>query len=265
MRLKNKVALVIGAGSIGEGWGIGKACAVQFAQQGAKVICFDRNLAAADETVNYVVENGGEAIAISGDATQSADVNDAVSMAQTHFGALDLLLNNVGTIFMGGVVELAEENWDKIFDINLKSCFLAMKHAIPIMTENGGGAIVNMSSISSIRYLSTPYAGYYTTKGALNHLTRVTAAQYAEKQIRVNAILPGLIDTPMARDSAIRNRGIQPEAIDDAWQEKASRVPLGRMGTAWDIANAAVFLGSDEASFITGQCLTVDGGQTLLA
>lgn len=263
MRLQGKSALVIGAGSIGPGWGNGKACAAQFAREGASVMCFDRDAAAAEETAALIRDEGGQAMALAGDATVSADLKAAVDACTDHFGGLDLLLNNVGIIAMGGVVELPEEDWDRIFDVNLKSCYLAMKHAIPVMAAGGGGSIINISSISSLRYLNTPYVGYYTSKGAMNHMTRVTAAQYAPQQVRVNAVLPGLMDTPMARDSAIRNRGVKPEEIDKAWQEKASRVPLGRMGDAWDIAHAATFLASDQANFITGQCLVVDGGQTL--
>ena len=263
MRLEGKAALVIGAGSIGEGWGNGKACAVQFAREGARVACFDKNATAAEETAALIRSEGGQALALAGDATRSSDLKAAVEACVTHWGRLDILLNNVGIIAMGGVVELPEDDWDRIFEVNLKSCYLAMKHAIPVMAQGGGGAIVNISSVSSIRYLNTPYVGYYTTKAAMNHMTRVTAAQYAPQQVRVNAILPGMIDTPMARDSAIRNRGIAPEDIDKAWVAKAARVPLGRMGDAFDIAHAASFLASPQAGFITGECLVVDGGQTL--
>jgi NAD(P)-dependent dehydrogenase (short-subunit alcohol dehydrogenase family) len=264
MKLQDKIALVIGAGSVGEGWGNGKACAVDFARNGAAVVCFDLNGDAAKATADFILAEGGKAIAVQGDATKSADLEAAVKLAVDTFGGLHVLLNNVGVIFMGGVVELPEENWDKIFDINLKSCYLSMKHAIPVMAANGGGSIINISSISSLRYLNTPYVGYYTSKGAMNHMTRVTAAQYAPQQVRVNAILPGLMDTPMARESAIKNRGIKPEDIDKAWEEKASRVPIGRMGHAWDIAHAATFLACEDSSFITGQCIAIDGGQTLL-
>ncbi|WP_417210537.1 SDR family NAD(P)-dependent oxidoreductase [Antarctobacter sp.] len=263
MRLKDKSALVIGAGSVGEGWGNGKACAVQYAREGASVVCFDLNGKAAEETAAFIRDEGGQAVAVDGDATSSDALKGAVETCLERFGSIDILLNNVGVVFMGNVVTLSEENWDRIFDINLKSCYLAMKHAIPHMEQQGGGSIVNISSISSLRYLNTSYVGYYTTKGALNHMTRVTAAEFAPKQVRVNAILPGLMDTPMARESAMRNRGIAPDAIGDAWKEKASRIPMGRMGTGWDIAHAAVFLASGESSFITGQCLVVDGGQTL--
>lgn len=265
MRLAGKSALVFGAGSVGPGWGNGKACAVQFARDGAAVGCFDVNPAAAEETAALIRAEGGRAFALSGDASRSADVKAAVEACVAAQGGLDVVLNNVGIIRMGGVVDLPEEDWDRLFEVNLKSCYLAMKHAIPVMAQGGGGAIVNISSISSLRYLNTPYVGYYTSKAAMNHMTLVTAAQYAPQKVRVNAILPGVIDTPMARDSAIRNRGIRPEDIDKAWEAKASRVPLGRMGTAWDIAHAAAFLASSDSSFITGQCLVVDGGQTLCA
>jgi len=263
MKLQGKAALVIGAGSVGEGWGNGKACAVQFARDGASVVCFDLNPGAAEETAAMIREEGGQAVSVSGDATVSQDLLNAVELCERSYGRLDVLLNNVGTIFMGGVVELPEEQWGKIYDINVKSAFLAMKHAIPAMARNGGGAIVNISSISSERFLGTPYAGYYSSKAALNHLTRVTAAQYGPQQVRVNAILPGVMDTPMARDSAVKNRGLKPEQIDALWEEKAAKVPLGRMGSGWDVAYAAAFLASDQAGFITGQCLTIDGGQTL--
>ena len=265
MRLKDKTALVIGAGSIGEGWGNGKASAVQFAREGAAVVCFDLNRDAAEETAAFIQGEGGTALALSGDATSSQALKSAVETCRASYGGLDILMNNVGTIFMGGVVELPEEDWDRIFDINLKSCYLAMKHAIPVMADAGGGAIVNISSMSSLRYLNTAYVGYYTTKAAMNHMTRVTAAQYGPQQVRVNAILPGVMDTPMARDAAIRNRGLRPDQIDDFWKEKAKKVPLGRMGDGWDVAHAATFLASDEAGFITGHCLVVDGGQTLCA
>lgn len=263
MRLNQKTALVIGAGSIGEGWGNGKASAVQFAREGASVACFDLNAEAAEETAALIRGEGGKAVALAGDATRSRDVKAAVDATTQEFGRLDILMNNVGTIFMGGVVELPEADWDRIFEINLKSCYLAMKHAIPVMAGQGGGAIVNVSSISSLRYLGTPYAGYYTTKAAMNHLTEVTAAQYGPDNVRVNAVVPGVMDTPMARDSAIRKRGLSPDQIAAFWKEKAAKVPLRRMGDAWDIAHAAAFLASDQAQYITGQCLVVDGGQTL--
>lgn len=262
-RLKEKVALVMGAGSAGPGWGNGKACAVQFAREGARVVCFDLQRDAAEETAQIIRAEGGQALAVAGNAAQSDDVKAAVTACLETFGRLDVLHNNVGIVVNGGVVELAEEDWDRVFDVNLKSCYLAMKYAIPPMLDQGGGAIVNVSSISSLRYLGTPYVSYYTSKAAMNHMTRVTAAQYAARQVRVNAILPGLMDTPMAKLSALKNHGIKPEDMDEAWRKRVARIPMGWMGDAWDVAKAAVFLASEESRFITGVCLTVDGGMTL--
>lgn len=262
-RLKDKVALVMGAGSAGEGWGNGKACAVQFAREGAQVVCFDLQPGAAEETAEIIRGEGGQAVAVTGDAARSEDVRAAVEAAVTSYGRLDVLHNNIGIVINGGVVELPEEDWDRVMNVNLKSCYLAMKHAIPPMLDQGGGAIVNVSSISSLRYLGAPYVSYYTTKAGMNHMTRVTAAQYAAQQIRVNAILPGLMDTPMAKLSALKNHKVRPEDLDEAWKKRVARIPMGWMGDAWDVAKAAVFLASEESRFITGVCLTVDGGMTL--
>lgn len=262
-RLRDKTALVIGAGSVGEGWSNGKATAVQFAREGARVVCFDRNAEAAHEVAQIIRDEGGEVMAIPGDATNSADIASAVEACTQRFGGIDVLHNNVGIVVNGGVVEMDEDEWDRVFAVNLKSAYLAMKHVIPHMAGRGGGAIVNVSSVSSIRHLGAPYASYYTSKAGLNHLTRVTAVEYAPQNIRVNAVLPGLMDTPMAARSAVANHGVAPEKLEEAWAKKAARVPMGFMGDAWDVAKAAAFLASDDARYITGVCLTVDGGLTL--
>jgi NAD(P)-dependent dehydrogenase (short-subunit alcohol dehydrogenase family) len=262
-RLTGKTAMVIGAGSIGPGWGNGKASAVLFAREGANVVCVDRSDKAAAETVEIIRGEGGIAQPVTADASNSAQVKAAVELAMERFGRIDVLQNNVGITEIGGVVELPEETWDHVFDVNLKSMFLSMKHVIPIMVEQGGGSIINISSISSIRYLDTPYVSYYTTKAAVNHMTRVTAGEYASRQVRVNAVLPGFMDTPMAVDSAKRFRGLTEENKDAAWRAKAARVPMGWMGDGWDIANAALFFASDESRFVTGAQLVVDGGTTL--
>jgi len=262
-RLSDKAALVIGAGSIAPGWSNGKATAVQLAREGAKVACFDRNSEAAEEVAAIIREEGGDAFAIGGDATSSADLASAVASTVAAFGKLDVLHNNVGIVVAGGVVDLPEDEWDRVFAVNLKSCYLAMKHAIPHMVSAGGGAIVNVSSISSIRFLGPIYPAYYSSKAALNHLTRVTAMEFAAQQVRVNAVLPGLMNTPMAVLSAVENRGVAPDKMDEEWKKKAERIPLGWMGDAWDVAKAAAFLASDDARFITGVSLVVDGGLTL--
>lgn len=262
-RSTGKIALVTGAGTAEGGWGNGKACAAELARDGAHVVCLDVRAELAEEAADAIRAEGGTAVAVAGDVTRSADVQAAVELAVKTFGGLDILVNNVGVVVPGGVVELSEEDWQRAFDVNLKSCFLTMKHAIPEMLKRGRGSIVNISSISSLWYLGKTYVSYYTTKAAMNHMTRVTAAEYARRQIRVNAVLPGLMDTPMARASAVRNHGARPDEMDALWKKRAERIPMGWMGDAFDVARAVAFLASDEARFITGQALVVDGGMTL--
>src|SRR5829696_2435317 len=173
-RLAGKTALVIGAGSVGPGWGNGKATAVLFARAGARVFCVDVNEDAARETAEIIRGEGGEAEAWRADASRAADVERAVQACLERYGRIDVLDNNVGTVEVGGVVELAEEAWDRVFAVNLKSCYLAMKHVIPVMERQGGGAIVNISSIASLRFLGVAYASYAASKAAMNHLTRTT-------------------------------------------------------------------------------------------
>jgi NAD(P)-dependent dehydrogenase (short-subunit alcohol dehydrogenase family) len=262
-KLEGKVALVIGAGTVGGGWGNGKACAAQFARDGAKVVCADLSADLAEDAAKALRDEGHDASAIAANATVSNEVKAAVDLAVSRYGRLDVLLNNVGIVVRGGVVDLPEEDWDRAFDVNLKSAFLSMKHAIPAMVETGGGSIVNISSISSLKYLAKPYVAYYSTKAAMNHMTRVTAAEWAAKQVRVNAVVPGLMDTPMARQSAEKNWGATPEKMTEYWEKRLAQVPMGWLGDAFDIARAASFLASDEARWITGQSLVVDGGTTL--
>jgi NAD(P)-dependent dehydrogenase (short-subunit alcohol dehydrogenase family) len=262
-RLAGKTALVVGAGSVGPGWGNGKATAVLFAREGARVVCVDVNEAAARETADIIRSEAGEAEALQADAATAADVARMVAACLDRYGRIDVLDNNVGIAEVGGVVELPEEEWDRVFAINLKSCFLAMKHVIPVMERQGGGSIVNISSIASIRYTGVPYATYYATKAAMNHLTRTTAVQYAPKKIRVNAVLPGLMKTPMVEKSAGLARSYGGGDVDAMWRARDAQVPMGHMGDAWDVAHAALFLASDESRYVTGIELVVDGGITL--
>jgi NAD(P)-dependent dehydrogenase (short-subunit alcohol dehydrogenase family) len=262
-RLAGRSALVVGAGSIGPGWGNGKATATLFAREGARVFCVDRDEAAASETADIIAAEGGEAQAWQADASRAAEVQQMVDACVDRFGSISILHNNVGIAELGGVMELTEETWDRVFAVNLKSCFLAMKHALPHLERQGGGAIVNVSSIASIRHTGVPYTAYYATKAAMNHLTRTTAVEYAPKNIRVNAVLPGLLKTPMVEKSLELAQEYGYGDVEAMWRAREAQCPMGRMGDAWDTAYAALFLASDEARYITGAELVVDGGITL--
>ncbi len=262
-RLAGKTALVVGAGSIGVGWGNGKATAVTFAREGAKVVCADIDLDAARETVGIIRGEGHDAQAIAMDATEEGDIRRTVDACIDAYGRVDILDNNVGIAEIGGVCDLSKEAWDRIFRINLDSCFLAMKYVIPVMEKNGSGSIINISSIASIRYTGVPFAAYYATKAAMNHLSRTTAAQYAPKQIRVNSVLPGLMKTPTVAKLAGGADAYGAADLEEMWAKRDAQVPMGHMGTAWDVANACLFLASDESQYVTGVELIVDGGITL--
>jgi NAD(P)-dependent dehydrogenase (short-subunit alcohol dehydrogenase family) len=262
-RLKGKTAIVVGAGSIGPGWGNGKATAVTFAREGAQVFCVDRNATAAEETAGIIVKEGGKAEAFAADAAKESDIQAMVAACLKSFGRIDILDNNVGIAEVGSVVEVSEADWDRVFAINLKSAYLAMKHVIPVMEKQGGGSIINISSIASIRHLGVSYITYATTKAAMNQMTRSTAVQYAPQNIRVNAVLPGLMKTPMVEHSAGLAASYAKGDIEAMWRARDAQVPMGHMGDAWDVANAALFLASDESRYVTGIELVVDGGITL--
>ncbi|ALA19934.1 MULTISPECIES: SDR family NAD(P)-dependent oxidoreductase [Chelatococcus] len=257
-RLKGKCAIVFGAGSSGPGWGNGKATAVAFAREGARVACVDLAEAAAAETAAIIREEGNEAIALAADVTSLASVEAVAAAAMEAFGAIDILHNNVGVTHMGGPVELDEERFQAALDLNIGSVYRTAKAVLPHMLKGGGGAIVNISSLAAIRYVGYPYFSYYATKAAVNQATVALAMQYARQGIRANCIMPGLIDTPMIYKQISGQYG----SVEEMVAARNALVPTGRMGTAWDIAAAAVFLASDEARFITGVCLPVDGGQS---
>lgn len=257
-RLKDRVALVFGAGSVGPGWGNGKASAVAYAREGAIVVCVDVNEAAARETAGLIAEEGGYAIALTCDVTAEAQVKVVVDAVHAAHGRIDILHNNVGTTKMGGPPDITVDDWRRQLDINVTGAFLACKHVIPIMLEQKKGVITNISSAAGLRYTGYPYASYYAAKGAVNQFTVGIALQYAREGIRCNAILPGLMDTPLIH-TQISGQYADTDAMMAA---RHAASPTGRMGTGWDIANAAVFLASDEAAYINAVLLPVDGGLT---
>ncbi|MBI5947295.1 MAG: SDR family oxidoreductase [Chloroflexi bacterium] len=251
-RLEGKVAIVTGAGSQTEGIGNGRAAAVVFAREGARVLLVDRKLAAAEQTREMIAAEGGVADAFEADVTNSADCRAMVARAVERWGRLDILDNNVGIGGAGTVVTVDEDEWDRVMRVNVKGMMLASKAAVPAMAANGGGAIVNISSIAALRPRGmTPYS---TSKGAVIALTRAMAVDHAREGIRVNCIAPGPVYTPMVYAAGM------PEEV----RERRRRASLLQLeGTGWDIGYAALFLVSDEARYITGVVLPVDGGVTI--
>ncbi len=260
MKLEGKVAIVAGAGQTpGETIGNGRATAILFAREGARVLLVDRRLESARDTQSMIEEEGGTAMAFEADVSREADCEALVNACREAYGRIDILHNNVG-IATGdtGPTHLKEENWQRIMDVNLKSVYLTCKHALPVMREQGSGSIINISSIAAV--CSVGMLAYKTSKAGVNALTHSLALGNARYGIRVNAIMPGLMNTPMAIEQISEIRGIDKERLIE---ERDAQVPLGaKMGTAWDIAHAALFLASDEAKFITGVVLPVDGGQS---
>lgn len=257
-RLQGKVCLLMGGGSASnEGIpGNGQAVGILFGREGAKVAVVDLSLEAARETARQIAETGAEAIALQADVSRAADVRAVVMQTMEAFGRIDILYNNVGIEVRGDVVQTSEEAWDRVHEVNLKSVFLACKEVIPIMERHGRGSIINVSSTASLRWTSVDYISYSSSKAGLNHMTRVMARSYAPKNIRVNAILPGMIDTPHVR-TLFKEKS--PEEFEAILADRNARCPMGRQGSSWEIANAALFLASDEASYVSGMLLAVDG------
>lgn len=257
-RLDGQVVLVFGAGSSGPGWGNGKAAAVTYARAGAAVACVDLNREAAEETAKIIREEGFTAAALVADVADDSQVAAAVEQTLSQFGSIDVLHNNIGITLFGSPVDVDLEAWDRAMEVNVKGVLLACRHVLPHMVARGRGAIVNISSLSAIRVGAYEMTSYYTSKAAMNHLTRAIALQYADKGIRCNAVLPGLIDTPMIRGD--RGMGMHHGGIDQQLAERHAISPTGRMGNAWDVAHASLFLASREAEYINGVELPVDGG-----
>lgn len=247
--LDGRVALVFGAGSSGAGLSNGRAAALAYARAGATVAAIDIDVASATDTAKLIAEEGGVALPLSADVTEEDDVAGAVARAAAELGTPAILHNNVGAAVTGGVGALSRSTWDGALAVNVTGVFLACKHTLPHMLAAGRGVIVNVSSVASIRHVGYDYPAYMAAKAAVNQLTVSLALTHARDGIRANAILPGLIDTPLVRRQL---------HADAARRHAAS--PTGRMGSPWDVAHTAVFLASDEAAYINGVCLPVDGG-----
>ena len=259
-RLKDKVAIVTGAGSVGPGWGNGKATSVLFSREGAKIYAVDINLKAAEETKSIIDQEGGVCAVQKMDVSKSDEVKFMVDRCIETYGRIDILHNNVGIVVPGGPVETSEETWDRVMSINLKSMFLTCKYVLPHMENQGGGVIINISSIAAIRYTGIPYITYYTTKAGILGFTQGIALQYAPKNIRANTILPGLMHTPMFVEPL--KQVYAGGDVEKMFEIRNKQCPTGKMGDAWDVAHTALFLASDEAKYITGAQLVVDGGIT---
>ena len=261
-RLDGKVAVVIGAGqSPGEGLGNGRAAAIRFAREGARVLAVNRSIESAEETAEMIRNEGGDALAFKADITREADIIAAIREAKQRWGSLDVLHNNVGVSLGGGdadLMDITEERFDNIYRTNLRGTAFTCKHALAIMREQRSGSIINVSSAAAVGLY--PYVAYKATKAGVNAMTEQLALQNAKYNIRVNAIMPGLIDTPMAVETRSRKFN---KPRDEVMAERNAKVPLARQGTGWDVANLALFLACDESSFITGVSILVDGGRVL--
>ena len=258
-RIKGKVAIVTGAGSVGQGVGNGKATAILFAREGASVLLVDRNLDAAEETRVLIEGEGGTCSTFRGDVSKSKDCSAMVDQCLITYGVVDILHNNVGIEIPGGIEEISEEDWDRTLDVNLKSVFLTCKYVLPHMVCQGSGAIVNISSINGIRTLPALSGAYGASKAGMIALTREIAVEYGPKGIRANAILPGMMRTPFVEASLTNAWGGD---VGDMMQIRDAMVPLGKQGESWDVAHAALYLASDEAKYVTGTTLIVDGALT---
>jgi len=255
MRLKDRVAIITGAGS-----GLGRAAALLFAREGARVVAAASRAKDGEQTVRHIKEIGGDAVFVQVDVTRASDIENAVKMAIDTYGRLDIMFNNAGTPGTAKLIaDITEEEWNRVISVNLTGVFLGTKYAIPEMLKGGGGVIINTSSVAAVS--PRRYAGAYSAaKAGVIQLTRTTALEYARKNIRVNCILPGPIDTPFFTKVS----GGDPEKMTAFKEKVRNEVPIGRFATPEEIARVALFLASDDASYITGAAFAADGGQLLV-
>ena len=257
--MHGKVAIVTGCGSIGPGWGNGKAISVLLARQGASVFGADLDEAAALETARIIDGEGGRCDTMAADVTDPAQVRSLVDACLVRHGRIDVLVNNVGRSEPGGPVELDPETWDDQLDVNLTAAYLMCRTVLPTMVEQRRGAIVNVASVAGLRYIGKPQVAYSAAKAGLIQFSKATAILYADKGIRLNCVVPGLIETPLVTRLADKYAGGD---LDGFVTHRNRQVPMARMGTAWDVAHATLFLASDEAGYVTATEIVVDGGFT---
>ncbi|MBT8472142.1 MAG: SDR family oxidoreductase [Marinicaulis sp.] len=256
-RLKGKVALVTGAGTKGDGIGNGKACAILYAREGAKVVATDIDIDAAQSTAEAIRHEGGECIAAKADVSLAADCSAMIEECVANFGRIDVLHNNVGITDSGGPVEYSEAQWDRMINVNAKSVFLTAKFALPHMERQKSGSVINISSINAVRNIPFPKFAYSASKAAMIAMSREIAIQYAPVGIRSNVILVGLIKSPIVEQNNVRLYGGD---LEEMWKKRDAMCPSGHQGEVWDIANTSLFLASDESRYVNGVVLPVDGG-----
>ena len=262
LSLQGKIVLITGLSQTShEGWGIGAAIATLFARQGGRIFGENRSLASAQRTQRRIEEEGGTCNVVETDVTNSTSVKSLVDQCVLNHGRINILVNNVGRSEPGCPASMSQDVWESQVNINLNSLYFTFHHVLPVMKQQkSGGAVVNVASISGLRYIGKPQVAYSTTKAAIMQFTKTTAVIYANKKVRLNTVVPGLIYTPYTQDLVKR---YAPKGEEAAYMEKRNgQVPMGRMDTAWDVANAALFLASVEAPYITGQKIVVDGGIT---
>jgi NAD(P)-dependent dehydrogenase (short-subunit alcohol dehydrogenase family) len=258
-RVEGRSVIVTGAGSVGPGIGNGKASAILYAREGARVMLVDHNLEAALETKALIDGEGGDCFTFQADVSRSDDCARMVAECLRAYGSVDILHNNVGIEIPGGIEEISEDDWDRTLAVNLKSVFLTCRFALPHMAAQGRGAIVNISSINGIRTLPALSGAYGASKAGMIALTREIAVEYAPKGVRANAILPGMMRTPFVEVSLTKAWGGD---VEEMMSLRDAMIPIGKQGEPWDVARAALFLASDDTRYVTGTTLVVDGGLT---
>ncbi len=257
LSLKGKVAMITGCGCYGPGWGNGKAMSVLFARQGAIVLGLDISLQAAEETRALVADEGNVMHVAQCDVTQSDAISHVFESFVAQHGGLDILVNNVGRSEPGNLVSMDEATWRSQLDLNLTSAFLVSKYAVPLMAARGGGSVVCVSSVAGLRYVGKDQVAYAAAKAALIQFTKASAVMFAPQGVRLNCVVPGLMNTPIVHRLAERYAAGD---YDGIVARRNAQVPMGHMGDAWDVAHAALFLASEEARYVTGTEIVVDGG-----